>query len=213
MKRLTILVAAAAILCVATPHPAQGQTEKTLQQFDGERTVEVPYVTYAEFENISIDGRGRMGELLTVRSVEQAVRILGEPKERDVTQFNGAYRKRVELLYDGLRISYIETALEAEEDVYLEGVKVTSPDHFLEIGATKVRPGMTQSKMAAPLQKELNQAKAEGTGDEPHTTIFIERKGKKKSKGERPTMEYTEIRIEQDPESGEVSLVRFSRVI
>jgi hypothetical protein len=211
MRKLTILIAAVTISCIATPHLAQGQTEKTLERFDGERTVESPYITYDEFEDISIDGRGRIGELLTVSSVDQAVRILGKPQDRKITQINsGGYKKHTELLYDGLRISFLETAAGG---VQLELVEVTSPDHFLGIGGKKVRPGMTQSKLGAPLRKDLSQAKAKGTDDEPTTSIFIQQKEKKRSKGGERVLEYSSIVIEQNPETGEVNVVRFSRII
>jgi len=211
MRELAILIAAVTISCIAMPHVVQGQTEKTLERFDGERTVESPYITYEEFEDISIDGRGRMGELLSVSSVDQAVRILGEPQDRKTTQINaGAYKRSTELLYDGMRISYLETT---PGGVQLELVEVTSPDHFFRIGGKKVHPGMRASKMGTPLRKDLSQTKAKGTDDEPHTTIFIEREGGKKSKRGGRLLEHTDILIEQDSEEGKVNLVRFSRVI
>jgi hypothetical protein len=103
---IKLLLAAVSIVNITLPYVAQGQTEKTLQQYMGGQTVETPYITHSEFENISIDGRGRMGDLLTVHSIDQAVRILGKPTETEVTEINsGGYKKSTELLYNGFRIS------------------------------------------------------------------------------------------------------------
>jgi len=63
-------------------------TNKTFEKNTGGYTVYTPYISYKEFQNISIDGRGRMETLLTVRSIEQAIRILGNPKEIDTTEIN-----------------------------------------------------------------------------------------------------------------------------
>ena len=152
-----------------------------------------------------------MKTLLTVRSIEQAIRILGNPKERNITEINsGGYKKSTELVYDGLRISYLETAANG---IQLEVVEVTSDNHFLGIGGKKVHPGMPNNKLDQPLRKELNRSKAKRPDDDPHATIFIERKNGTKNKRGETILEHTEIRIEQYSGSSEVKSVTFSRII
>lgn len=206
-----VLIIVVVVSCVYTSHSAWGQTEKTLQRADVQaQSVQSPYITYSEFKNISIDGQGSMRELLTVRSVDQAVHILGKPKERDIVEItSGGYKESTTLVYEGLKITYLEAA----GDVHLEQVEVTSADHFLQIGDRKVHPGMSQSKLSSPLQKELSQAKAGEKKDGMHTTILTDQKGGKESKRGNRILEHTEIRIEMDEESGEVRSVVFSRVV
>lgn len=210
MKKLTILVAAMTVGCLFAQNPAPAQTEKTLQRTDMQgQTVESPYVTYSEFENICIDGRGRMGKLLTVRSIEEAVQTLGEPESRKVVEINsGGYKKRTTLLYAGMKITYLETF----RGVQLEKLKMTSPDRFLEVGGTKVHPGMRMDELSAPLRTELSKKKLDAKNGKIHTNIFI-KKGNGKEKKDGQVMKYSEIRISLEKKGKRVKSLVFSKVI
>lgn len=144
MKTLVTLL----LLGLAVPFSRTtiAQTQKTHQYENAEGvTVESPYITYSEFKNISIDGKARLGELLTLNSTDEVTHALGEPKEKNVLEIGaGGIEKEVTFVYKGFSIEY----LKKNGKLLLEILEIVSNNKFIKLNGFNIKPGMSINKLS-----------------------------------------------------------------
>lgn len=193
---------------VASTQEAYAQTQKTMlyEDMHGQQT-ESPYITQQEFEDILIGEKARLGELLTVESVDEAIRLLGTPNSRDVVEINAtSYLEKVDLVYDGFSITYLKTTI----GTFLFELKTTTSKWPVQIGDTKVSPGMSTSKLSEAVQSATQSAKS----DEMTSLSYVKLDASEaKSQRVKEMSKHTTIEIKFNEQAGKVVWFRIQRVI
>lgn len=193
---------------VAPVRVACAQTEKTMLHEDMHgQPVRSPYITPSEFENIRVGGKARLGALLTVASIDGAIRRLGPPNSRDVVEINAGYFvELVHLVYDGLELSFLIT----DTKTYLVKLKTTSSEWPVRIGGTKVSPGMPASRLSETVRNAARPAES----DPSYRLSYLKlHDTQATSRAEKAMNEHTTIEIKIDDRSGDVVWFRMERLI
>ena len=137
------------------------QTEKTVSGQYGQ----TPYISHAEFQNISVEGRAAsgkssnsktmFGDILTVASLDEVTRRFGEPNSTEYNRFpeGSSTDYTVVLTYDGLEFKYRKIMGE----INLQTMTITSEDRFLKVGGVNLRPGMSTDSLSAGMQKAIEE--------------------------------------------------------
>jgi hypothetical protein len=169
MKAPSAFVFALIVSSSAGVGAVQAQTEKTVQGQYGP----LPYISHAEFEDISMGGRTASGtsitgterassergvkfnDLLTIESVKEVTRRFGEPESTDYKKFpeEDFYIKyESTFVYKGAKFYYKKVS----NKIKLETMVITSRDLFLEVGGIQLRPGMSPDALSAPVRQAMD---------------------------------------------------------
>jgi hypothetical protein len=207
--RCVVLIVIALGALMAPVQDACAQTEKTMLHDDMHgQPVRSPYITPSEFENIRIGEKTQLGTLLLVESVDEATRLLGPPKSRDVLEFEGgrSYLARISLLYDDFTVTYMKTT----SGTFLYELKTTTSRWPVQIGDTKVSPGMDAGGLSEPVRDA-----AQPSEDNPaHSLTYVKLyDAQATTRGEKEMNEHTTIEVKINDLSGEVVWFRIHRVI
>jgi len=188
------------------------QTIKTTDQksIQGEM-VKTPYITYAEYKMITINGHISFRNLLSASSVDEIIRYFGEPKTIDRHEFPGRERFGAELLYEGATVEY---------DKYEGGVsgitsvEIRSPDWFLTVGGMELRPGMSADHLSLAVRKSLQKRTTSDNPDlDRFSVVHIAKPGSAKS-GDVELLQdgKAQIIVYVNAETAIVKRIRFSRL-
>jgi hypothetical protein len=206
--RCVVLIVIALGVLAAHVQDACAQTEKTMLHDDMHgQPVRSPYITPSEFENIRVGGKARLGALLIVASIDEAVRLLGTPNSRETVEINAGYFVAlVNLAYDGLALSFLIT----DTKIYLAKLKTTSSEWPVQIGDTEVSPGMDASELSEVVRNAARPAE-----DNPaHSLSYLKLyDARATGQAEKAMNEHTTIEIKIDDRSGEVAWFRIERLI
>jgi len=208
ITRSIVLSVVALGASVAPVQEACAQTEKTMlyEDMHGQQT-RSPYITQQEFESILIGGKARLGELLTVESVDEAIHLLGPPNSRDVVEINAtSYLEKVDLVYDGFSITYLKTTI----GTFLVELKTTTSRWPVHFGETTVSPGMSTNELSEAVRSSAQASKSDSA-----TSLLSIKLGPSEatSRGEEEMKEHTSIVIKVNEEGGKVVSFRIHRVI
>ena len=206
--RCVVLIVIALGAVVTPVQDVRAQTEKTMLHDDMQgQPVRSPYITPSEFENIRVGGKARLGALLIVASVDEAVRLLGTPNSRETVEINAGYFVAlVNLAYDGLELSFLIT----DTKIYLVKLKATSSEWPVRIGDTEVSPGMRASGLSAPVRNAARPSESNPA----HSLSYLKlHDPEATSQPEKAMNEHTTIEIKIDDRSGDIAWFRVERLI
>ena len=226
-RRPCILVWAMVIISLAETGAVQAQTEKTVQgQHDP-----TPYISYAEFRDISASkgqrtisskslrdttnlargGQVVLQELLSVSSLDEVIRILGQPKAIDRDEFpDGGWAATLQ--YEGGTMFDYQKF--EDGTIALLELQLWSSDWSLKVGEKELRPGMRIDSLSSVVRQSIQEgsypkgANVDGIG-----SIHIAKPGT--AKGGNVTLlknGKAEITVHVNTESGTVGVVRFARL-
>jgi len=208
--RVFNVVAAVLILASFTGVEAvEAQTEKTVQGQYGP----TPYITYAEFQDISVGGtvsgkssssRTAFRDVLNVASLDEVTRHFGKPKSTEYNRFpeGSSTDYVVTLNYEGINIKYRKT----RRRIKLQEILITSEDRFLKVSGVKLQPGMSTDSLSAVMQKAVED------DDDGVAAVRVARPGKSEAPRSIPNGQPA-ISIKVDKNSGILKRIHFSRVI
>ena len=195
---------------------ACAQVEKTFQRTDSNgQAVQTPYVTYEEFRSVTLcfpDGRVPLRKLLTVSSLDEAVRLLGDPQsiERNEDPDDASFTA---WLHYG-RDTTVEYHGFADGTLGLTSIELRSSKWGLEIGDKELSPGMDitglddtvrQSAVSGTFSKKKDKS---GLG-----TIYIASPNASKNGKIEPLMNgMTQFNF-NTRETGTIDVVRLSRIV
>lgn len=157
MKRLILLIALAAVV-LADPWVGHAQTKKALQRTNMHgQVVQFPYVSYDEFQSVTVSspsGKVSLQELLTVSSLDEVIRLLGEPQsiERNEDPDNRSFSAR--LHYEGNTIVVYDASSDGET-VSLRTLELWSPRWSLVVGDKVLRPGMKVGSLSPAVRQSI----------------------------------------------------------
>ena len=210
MRDLGRLVSILVVVSLAGAGGVQAQTEKTVQ---GQYSA-TPYISHAEFQNISMGGetvpgkssgsRTTFRDILTVVSLEEVSRRFGEPTSTEYNRFpeGSSTDYVVTLMYDGLKIKYRKI----RGEIKLQSMVITSEDRFLKIGGVKLRPGMSTKSLSSVMRKEVED------DDDGVAAVRVAKPGKSENPRSIPNGQPA-IAIEVDKGSNTLKKIEFSRII
>jgi len=185
------------------------QTEKTVSGHYGPK----PYISHAEFQNISVGGgtsdkssstRTTFRDILTVASLDEVTRRFGEPTSTEYKKFPGVdYIEYLSIMsYDGSKFWYKKV----RGEIRLQTMVITSEDRFLMVGGIKLRPGMSADSLSAVMRKAVED------DDDGVTVLRVARQGK--SENPRSIRDSrTKVSIEVDKGTHTVKKVKFNRIV
>jgi len=159
----------AAIL--AMPQLAAAQAiklhKKTTAQGEIDRT---PYITYAEFEATSLgtSGKGKttgstsargvtLGDLVSVSSLDDVTRLLGEPKS---VNRGSPYGRNVlaYIDYEGMELEYVNwNKDDPDSEFELRELHLKSSDWSFTVDGTELRPGMSVDQLSPVVRQTLDE--------------------------------------------------------
>jgi hypothetical protein len=200
----------------ASPHAACAQVEKTVQRttMNG-RTVQTPYVTYEEFRSVTLrcpNGRVLLRKLLTVSSLDEAVRLLGDPQSIERNDDPDDPSFTVWLHYG--RDTTVEYHGFADGTLRLTSIELRSTKWGLGIGDDQLSPGME----IAGLGKTLRRSAVSGTLSKKKSksglgTIYIASPNASKNGKVEPLMTgMTQFNFSTG-KAGTIEVVRLSRIV
>lgn len=236
MKKLVQPVALSVVILALSgltlPKLTLAQTEKVLQRKDMHgQTVPTPYISYDEFRNISASkeqkavsskslqnttdpargGQVVLQELLSVSSLDELIRILGEPKTIDRDEFpDGGWAATLQ--YEGGTMFDYQKF--EDGTIALLELQLWSSDWSLEVGEKELHPGMKIDSLSSVVRQSIQKgsypkgANVDGIG-----SIHIAKPGT--TKGGNVTLLQNgkaEITVHVDTESGTIEVVRFARL-
>ena len=152
---------------LAMPQPATAQTDKlhkkTTAQGEIDRT---PYVTYTEFEAAAVSGKAfsnkssggevTFGDLVSVASLDEVIRLLGEPDKLNRGAPFGDVRAY--LHYKGMLLDYIKYDKDDPDSKFeLRDLEITSSDWSFTINGTRLRPGMSVHQLSPAVRQTLDE--------------------------------------------------------
>ncbi|MCS3631711.1 hypothetical protein GGP91_002306 [Salinibacter ruber] len=215
-KRFLLVLATFTAFTLMGTDAACAQVEKTLQRTDANgQIVQTPYVTYEEFRSVTLhcpDGQVPLRVLLTVSSLDEVIRLLGDPQsvERNDDPDDASFTA---WLHYG-RDTIVEYHGFADGRLGLTSIELRSPKWGLEIGSKKLSPGIDiagldkkvrRSAVSGNLSKKKNKS---GLG-----TIYIEKPNASKNGKVEPLMNgMTQFNFKTG-ETGTVEVVRISRIV
>lgn len=194
------------------PGAVSAQTNLNTKPTAKGETIRTPYITYAEFQNISVNERATFSELLSVSSLDGVIQALGEPKTFDRNASPDGEMFTATLDYTGMVLDYIKRP---GKEIRLETIELRSSDWFLKVGGKILRPGMKVDSLSSAIQNTITSDTILGEDDiDGIGTVLIAKPGKSDS-GEVETMDATHgaVTLHINKETGTVKVVRFSRVV
>lgn len=216
------------MVALAAPDAGVAQTEKVFHEEDthGER-VHVPYITYEEYQSISLISQTTTGKnldehtkerqvpfeaLLSVSSLKDVIRRIGEPENIDRNVFPDGDRFIATLDYDGMSLKY---AKRKDKRVRLTTMEVTSPDWSLVVGGKELRPGMRMNQLSPVVRQAIDDDTFLGEeGIDAVGVIRVARSGEGEgSKVASMEDEQTEVSVHLDKKTGTVQVIRFHRIV
>jgi hypothetical protein len=148
------------------PGVVVAQTERAFQGTDvhGQST-RVPYLRHEEYQNISLIGSSasgkspkqsadaslKFGQLLSVASLDEVTRRLGEPKSIERRDLSGNMFIGI-LHYDGLRLEYLKTGT---KEIRLRKLDISSPGWSVTINGKELHPGMEISQLSTTVRESI----------------------------------------------------------
>jgi hypothetical protein len=213
MKRLLPLATAFIVFVLAGPGATYAQVKKTFQRTNmNGQTVQQPYLTYEEFRSVMVrapNGHVPLHKLLTVSTLEEASRLLGEPR---LTERNGGPESFTAWLrYEGdTNVEYVGSE---DDSLKLTSIELHSSSWGFKIRDKELSPGMSTNRFDAAVRQSAvpkSRSKSEdmsGTG-----AIYIAKSNTKKKREVDPLQNgLTQFNFNVD-ETGVVEVVRLSRV-
>jgi hypothetical protein len=208
IARSVVLIVIALGAVVTPVQDVRAQTEKTRLHEDMHgQLVRSPYITKQEFEDIRIGEKAQLGALLLVESVDEATRLLGTPNSRETVEINAGYFvELVNLVYDGLDLSYLIT----DTEIYLVKLKTTSSEWPVRVGDTEIVPGMD----AGGLSETVRNAAQPSEDNPAHSLSYLELyDAQATTRGEKEMNEHTTIEVKIDDRNEDVIWFRLERLI
>lgn len=210
-KFLTVFaVALAGILGGVGQSTAQVVQTKAVTNAQGD-VVETPYLSRSELMDALLGGPHgtvNLGQIMTVRSIEQATRLLGEPDSTDVTHYPEGvrYDRLVVLSYKGMKIDYVDRG----KSIRADRIEITNNSYYIDTGGGKLRPGISSDRLSKNIRK------AKSKDDDSLTTSHLIRvssvQGASK-KGSPDLTKHEGIVVEVDENTEKVTKVRYYTTI
>jgi len=221
-----------AVSGLTLPKLALAQAEKVLQRKDMHgQTVQMPYISYAEFHDISASkgqkeisskslrdttnlargGQVVLQELLSVSSLDEVIRILGQSKTIDRDEFPDEGWAATLQYEGGTMFDYQKFE---DGTIALLELQLWGSDWSLKVGEKELRPGMKIDSLSPVVRQSIQEgsypkgANVDGIG-----SIHIAKPGT--AKGGNVTLLQNgkaEITVHVNTESGTVEVVRFARL-
>jgi hypothetical protein len=210
-KLLTFFaVALAGMLGGVDQSTAQVVQTKAVTNAQGE-VVETPYLSRSELMDTRLGGPHgtvNLGQIMTVRSIEQAIRLLGEPDSTDVTHYPEGvrYDRLVVLSYKGMKIEYVDIG----ENIRVDRIEITNNSYYINIGKGKLRTGISSNRLSKNIRK------AKSRDDDSLTTSHLIRVSAKEGsskKGSPDLAKHEGLVVEVDENTGKVTKVRYYTTI
>ncbi len=164
VQMAALIVLSLSVVILGTPRVVPAQTEKVTVSTTAEgETIQTPYISQAEFQNISVEGGAASGkssssqttfrDILAVSSLDEVTRRFGEPKSTEYNRFpeGSSTDYKAILTYNGMKLWYRKT----RGKVRLQTMVITSEDRFLRVGGVKLRPGMSADSLSALMRKAV----------------------------------------------------------
>ena len=216
MKRLLLCSTIVITLTLIEVGTTCAQVEKTFQRTDSNgRTVQTPYLTYEEFRSTTLrcpNGRVTLGELLTVSSLDEAVRLLGDPQsierndDPDDTSFTAwlRYGRNTTVEYHGF----------ANGTLGLTSIELRSTKWGLEIGDNQLSPGMDIARLGKTVRRSAVSGTHSKKGNKSGLgTIYIASPNASKDGKVEPLMNgMTQFNFSTG-KTGTIEVVRLSRIV
>jgi len=167
MKTSFLAVGMLLAIGLNVPHLAAAQAiklhKKTTAQGEIDRT---PYVTYTAFEATAVGGKrlaGKssgeevtLGNLVAVSSLDEVIRLLGEPDKLNRGAPFGDVRAY--LHYKGMLLDYIKYDKDDPDLKFeLRDLEITSSDWSFTINGTRLRPGMSVHQLSPAVRQTLDE--------------------------------------------------------
>lgn len=194
------------------PKLAVAQTQKLAERkgMHGQ-IIQTPYITYPEFQSTSVGGEEiisksseesvTFSDIVSVSSLDEVIRLFGEPKHFNRATFPDGKTVRADLNFGGMKMEYIKVS--GSSYFRLRELKVTSPEWSLTVGEKELCPGMAVNQLSPPVRKS--------------GYVYVAKQGtakKAKRNGElEMTDTRTQITFEIDKERGTVKTIRFHQMI
>lgn len=235
MKKLIqyveIFVILFAVLGIAAPKLTTAQAVRVLQRKDMKgQTVRTTYIRYADFKDLSSitnksitqesssgttsgfsSGQVPLRELLSVSSLDEAIRILGEPKTIDRDEFSDGGWATTLRYEGGTMFDYRKFE---DGEIALIEFELWRSNRALEIGEMELCPGMNIDGLSPAVRQSISEGSyPEGANVDGIGAIQIATPGS--TKGEK--VEFlqggkAQITVHVNREKGTVEVLRFTRL-
>jgi hypothetical protein len=194
------------------PKTAIAQTQKLAERkgMHGQ-IIQTPYITYTEFQSTSV-GREEItsksseksltfSDIVSVSSLDEVIRLFGEPKHFNRATFPDGKTVRADLNFGGMKMEYIKVS--GSSYFSLRELKVTSPEWSLTVGEKELCPGMSVNQLSPLVRKS--------------GYMYVAKKGTAKNAKRSGELEITDARtqitFEIDEDTGTVKTIRFHQII
>jgi hypothetical protein len=172
-----------------------------------------PYISHAEFQNIRLNGPGgtvRMGEILSITSVDEANKHLGKPDSIDIKNIGaGSYERSIRLVYEGMEIRYMDYS-DPVDEVRLINLDIDSSSYSIEVAGKEILTGMSSHQLSRNVRKN----KAEDESSQTTSLLIRVSEGSAEDGGSASEIaEHEAISIEVDDRTGEVVRIRYHTMV
>jgi hypothetical protein len=198
------------------------QTKKTFEKKEKGCTFQTPYISQSEYHSISVrdsltssksTSRNSVifQDLLSVSSLDEVTRLLGQPEDIDRNVFPDGKRFIATLHYEGMMLKYVQRK---EGRVRLNTMEIRSPRWAISVGGTILRSGMSVEQLSPQVRASidgdtfLEEKSVDGVG-----TIRVASPEKPSEKGQQTTTDRAQLTIHVNRETGTVKVVRFHRIV
>lgn len=189
---------------------AQVVQTKTVTNAQGE-VVETPYLSRSELMDTRLGGPHgtvNLGQIMTVRSIEQATRLLGEPDSTDVTHYPEGvrYDRLVVLIYNVMRVEYVDIG----KSIKMDKVEIKSNSYYIKIGKKKIKAGISSHRLS---NKIINKKKKDSGELTTSHLIRVSDKEESSKEGAANLAKHEGLVVEVDENTGKVTKVRYYTTI
>jgi len=230
MDKCTLAIVTTVLLLIggaAAPASAAGQAVKLHEHVTSQgETVQTPYITYDEYQAMSVDSQMSpkegsdkstnrqvvFDELLSISSLDKVVRRLGKPKSIDRNVFPDGERFIATLDFGGMTLKY---AKRKDGNVRLTTLEMRSPDWSLKVGGWELRPGMAVDHLSPAVQQSIKGDTFLGEDDVDGVAVIrVAKPGAAGGKNVKIMEgEQTQVSVHVDKSTGTVKVVRFHRIV
>lgn len=207
------------------PGVVVAQTERAFQGTDvhGQST-RVPYPRHEEYQNISLIGSSasgkspkqsadaslKFGQLLSVASLDEVTRRLGEPKSIERRDLSGNMFIGI-LHYDGLRLEYLKTGT---KEIRLRKLDISSPGWSVTINGKELHPGMEISQLSTTVRESIKHfERSPSDNPDVDAAAVLHVANKTKGKSSDRLEENTRFSFRIDTTAGTIEAIGFNRLI
>jgi len=220
-----VIIALVLLGGILIPKKGEAQTQRTFQRKDmhGQST-RVPYLRHEEYQNISLTGSSasgksskqsadaslKFGQLLSVASLDEVTRRLGEPKSIERRDLSGNMFIGI-LHYDGLRLEYLKTVT---REIRLRKLDISSPGWSITINGKELHPGMEISQLSTTVRESIEHfERSPSDNPDVDATAVLHVANATKGKSSDRLEENTRFSFRIDTTAGTIKAIGFNRLI